>query len=277
MGLAISHIAWPISEERSIAQLLRSRGVTHVEVAPPKIFQDPANVADSAATTYLEFWLEHGISISSMQSLLFGKPELQLFGNDNDRELLLAELKGICHLAGNLGASRLVFGSPKNRRRPLGLKHFEAEKIAAKFFRQVGEYAVDNGAVFCIEPNPKVYGCNFVTSTRQGINLVERTDHPGFGLHLDAAGMTLSKENVTKSITYAGEQIKHFHVSAPNLGPLDNSVDHSAISSALQSINYQGKISIEMKEDQSISATETVTDALDLVVDLYSPDFWQFA
>ena len=68
-----------------------------------------------------------------MQSLLFGTSGLNLFGTSEVQQAMLRHLTAICRIGAGLGATRLVFGSPKNRDRT-GLTDKAALEIAVPFF-----------------------------------------------------------------------------------------------------------------------------------------------
>lgn len=270
MNLAISNIAWDASEEAAIAQCLEKLDVAFVEIAPTKVFSDPLNTTTVDRSQYIDFWERHGIKIVAFQSLLFGHPELQLFGGTASRTELFGVLSRMIGLAGQMKVNRLVFGSPTNRLRPDSVSVSAAFDVATKFFSEVGKVAADQGVVFCIEPNPPAYGCNFVTNVDQGLDLVNAVAHPGFGLHLDAAGMTLAGDNIEAAIARAGVALQHFHVSAEGLGPIeDKFVDHTAAATGLLEIGYSGFLSIEMKRPAQSPAQAEVERAVSLVRNLY--------
>lgn len=91
-------------------------------------------------------------------------------------------------LGGKLDAKVLVFGAPKNIKTG-GLKLRTNLGNSWKFFHRIGEFAANLGIVFWIEPNPKVYDCDFITDSRYGFELVNKVNSAGFGLHLDTAAM----------------------------------------------------------------------------------------
>lgn len=263
--LAVSNIAWPAEDEARVAAALAGLGVREVEIAPTKVFADPTRVTDAQAHEYQVFWADHGISICAFQSMLFGRPDLVLFGDQRTRTALRDHLARYLELAGRLGARNLVFGSPRNRQVPDTLPPEQAEDIATGFFRDIGALAADNGTCFCLEPNPVAYDCNYVTTATAGIHLVERVNHPGFRLHLDTAGMTLAGDDITESITAAAPVLNHFHISAPHLGELDDThVDHAAAAAALTAIHYTGNVSIEMRPGETGHSVDRVTRAITL-------------
>ena len=104
--------------------------------------------------------------------------------------------------------------------------------------------------MFCIEPNPIYYGCDFVTNAREGETLVSTVNHEGFGLHLDAAGMQLSGDAPTALTNHT---FCHFHISEKNLLPIGaGDTDHAAFGAALASSDYAGWISIEMRRHDPV-------------------------
>lgn len=246
MKLAISNIAWNLDEDEMVSRLMQEYGVTGVEIAPTKIWDKPLDIGDQEISAYLRFWRNRGIEVSSMQALLFGRPDLTIFQTAEKRNQTLEYLKGMIRLGGRLGAKALVFGSPRNRL-VNGMPREQAEEIAIGFFGKAGKAAADHDTILCIEPNPVAYECDFITTSAEGRSLVARVNHPGFGLHLDAAGMTLSQEDVASELAKSVPGICHFHVSEPNLQPIGTGgVDHAAFARALRERRYDRWVSVEM-------------------------------
>lgn len=260
----MSNIAWDADEETSVADVLERLGVDAVEIAPTKVFDDPLNVSDEELERYRSFWADHGVEVVAFQSMLFGRPDLQLFEDEPTRRATVSHLAGFLDLAGRLGSGALVFGSPKNRRVPDTMTIAEADDIATDFFAQLGVLAESAGTTLCLEPNPRAYDCNYVVDAAAGASLVARVNSPGFGLHLDAAGMALAGDDARSSIE-ANPDIRHFHISAPSLGELEESVvDHDAAAAGLATIHYGNVVSIEMRSGEAGSAAARVERAVAL-------------
>jgi len=137
------------------------------------------------------------------------------------------------------------------------------EAIAEDFFHRLGDVAASHGVFFCLEPNPREYGCDFVTSADEGIGLVRRVNSPGFCLHLDAAGMRLAGDNVTEAIPNAMRVLRHFHISSPFLRPIGGQDgDHVLVASTLRAAGYSYVVSIEMKAGSAGSNNEQVMKAV---------------
>jgi sugar phosphate isomerase/epimerase len=243
--IAISNIAWRLEEDPSIAAVMAEHGIGGVEIAPTVVWANPTSVAKEDALEYRRWWEDRGVAIVAMQALLYGRPELTIFDTEAERLATLEHLAGISRLAGWLGATRMVFGSPANRKAG-HLPPDERLAIATEFFRRAGDAAHAEGVTLCIEPNPPQYGCDFVNSVAEARDLVGRVDSPGFGLHLDAAGMTLQGD--LPDVVQGGEPPLHFHISEPFLARLGSSTtDHSGFARALGAVGYDGWCSIEAR------------------------------
>jgi sugar phosphate isomerase/epimerase len=161
MKIAISNIAWQVEEEELMAQIMQELNIKGVEIAPTKIWDSPLLAPDEQIQSYQNFWQSRGIQIVAMQALLYGRPDLTIFQDAQKRKETFEYLSGMVELGSKLDARVLVFGSPKNR--SIGNLEFqEAEEIALSFFYNLGEVAARHGVMFCIEPNPTVYNCDFI-------------------------------------------------------------------------------------------------------------------
>ena len=264
MKWCISSIAWTPTEEPAVADLMAAHGFTGVELAPGKLFAgSPLEASDGQIRAVRAFWGSRGISIAAMQALLFGHPELTLFQSADARERTQDYLSYLIALAGRLGVPALVFGAPKNRAR-LGLPEDEARRIALDFFGGLGRAAEREGTCLCIEPNPPQYGADFITDSVQALALVEAVGSKGFGLHLDAACARLTGEDFPARIAASAAWLRHLHLSEPQLAPVrpEGTADLSAITTALQGIDYAGYVSIEMRGDDSGGNLDRVKTAL---------------
>lgn len=246
MKLAMSAIAWEPPDDDAAAAVLREHGFTGVELAPTKIFPRPDAATDAEVSACRAAWEGRGLRIVALQALLFGRPELTVFGAPQERTL--EYLSGVARLGGRLGAGALVFGSPRNRARG-ALPAAEAWRSAVQFFRKLGSAAAGAGTCVCIEPNPPRYGADFVTTSEEALRLVEEVASPGFGLHLDAACALLAGEDFPARLRASAHVLRHVHLSEPDLAPVrkGGTVDLPAISAALRDVGYPGWVSVEMK------------------------------
>lgn len=270
MKLAVSSIAWTSEEEQQVAKKLQELGVTNVELAPTKIWEDPTKATAEDAAKVVAWWKDYGIDVVAFQSMLFARPDLKLFESPENRAETLAYLKDFIVLAGRMGAGKMVFGSPKNRQRG-DMSVAEADEIAASFFAELGETAMQNDVVFCIEPNALQYNCDYVTNAQQGVALVRAVNNSGFGLHLDTACMALAGDDLAQSIKDSADILEHFHISSPMLEQVEErgDVSHGAAADALKAIDYDKIISIEMRPGETGTNVSRVEKAVRFAQSVY--------
>lgn len=247
MRLAFSNLAWPAELDGVVLPRLPFHGFSSLEVAPTRLWPDPlAQDADevAAARATIE---GAGLRIVALQSLLFGRPDLQLFTDEVARRGLYEHLLGMGRLAAGLGATRLVFGSPGNRRRD-DVPVEEADGIAVELFARLGAEAADLGVCFCIEANPVDYRCDWLTDAVASTAFVRAVGSPGVRLHLDTACMALAGDDAATRVREGADVLAHVHASAPQLGAVgpDGPVDHETVAAALRATEYEGHVSVEM-------------------------------
>lgn len=268
MKLAISNIAWNSSENSSVIEVLNEFSVDSIEVALSIFFKDLFDVSDFEIEEVKQYWLLNNIKIVAVQALLFGKPELLVFDKKGQKQIV-EYLDRVMYISSKLGASKLVFGSPKNRK-ITGLSRVEAMQMATDFFSTLAELAGKHSVVLCIEPNAIQYDCNFITNTQEAFEFVELVSHEGFRLHLDTGVMQLNNEDIKESIELALPYLSHFHISEPFLDRIiNNTVNHSTISKTLLSVHYDEYISIEMKKHNEENNIDNIRECLKFVKEIY--------
>jgi D-psicose/D-tagatose/L-ribulose 3-epimerase len=247
MRLAVSNIAWDETEQPIILAEFRALGVSGVEIAPTKLWPDWVGADPDAAHCVRHLIEVQGLQIPAIQSVLFGLPKLQLFGSTDSIQDFVTHLAAVARIAGALGAAAIVFGSPRNRDRG-DLSLAQAMERSVGILRAIGDACSEAGTCFCLEPNPEVYNCNFLTHWQDAAELAERVGHPGVGVHLDTACITLAGDDPVEAIRACGTLTRHFHISEAALGPfVDPAIDHHRIGAALRDSFYGGFVSIEMR------------------------------
>lgn len=264
MRIALSNIAWDVHEDEEVARLLARNSIDAIDIAPGKYFPDPQSAKPEEVARVRRSWADRGVAITGMQALLFGTKGLNLFGTPESRAAMRDRLAAICRIGESLGATRLVFGSPKNRDRG-GLADAAASAVAIPFFRELGDAAVRHGVVFCIEPAPPGYGGNFLTTTAQAAAMVRAIDHPGIRLHLDTGILTLCGEDAAATLDGHADIVGHVHASEPHLVPLgDGGVPHARIADALRRKLPAHVVSIEMVATKEEPHMHSIARALDV-------------
>jgi D-psicose/D-tagatose/L-ribulose 3-epimerase len=271
MRLAISNIAWEPGQDELIASLLRRYGLDAIDVAPGKYFPDPANASSADIARVRQWWADQGIEITGMQALLFGTSGLNLFGSPTVQQAMLEHLAAVCRIGAGLGATRLVFGSPRNRDRG-ELNEEQALQVAAPFLHKLGNIAQSHGVIVCLEPNPPCYGANFMTTSVATAAVVEAVAHPSIQMQLDTGALTINGENPTEVLSRAAELIGHVHASEPDLVTLgDGGTDHQQVADALRASLPDLIVSIEMLASKQEAHDVAIERALQVAIRHYRP------
>lgn len=267
MKLSVSNIAWDSHEQEDVFHLLGREQVNGIEVAPTKFWPDWAGASPASARSIAIQLEDQGFAIPALQSILFGKPELQVFAEANVQQALVDHIAFVAELAEGMGAKCLVFGSPRNRN-PGDLSAEAAFDIAAEVFHRIGSACANHGVQLCIEPNPQVYDCHFMSSWKAVLKMVDSIDHPGIGVHLDTACIHLEGDDVVAAIHACRNKISHFHITEPNLSDLSNpQLEHRPIADALRETDYKGWYSIEMRRSEN--PLQSIQSSLELVNRIY--------
>ncbi len=244
--ISISQIGWNPDEDAAAYAILRRHGVDSLEVAPTRAFPGRLDQLSDEEVRRFKDSLG-GLQPVAMQALLFGKPELLLFGSEAARKELMGYLKKVVDLAAALGVGPMVFGSPKNRSRG-SVSMEEAMRIAVPFFHELGTYAASRSTVFGMEANPPAYACDFLTNITEVAGFVRSVDSPGCRVHWDTGAVVLNDEDALKLLPDLAPVLCHYHISQPFLESFGECFyPHKESAAILRDHGYTGVLSVEMK------------------------------
>ena len=270
MKYAISNIAWQSTEDEQIYKLMDKYNFTGLEIAPGKFFNPPYDALPLHINNKRNELLSIGISVISMQALLFGSQGLTLFESRKSRTSLLDYMKKAVVFAANIGAQNLVFGAPKNRIIPDNMPAKDAEDIAIDFFSELGEFAKDNNTVIGMEANAKEYGGNFINTTTEAIDLIKKVNSDGFQLNLDLSTITMNNTPYEPILKEALQFTNHIHISEPFLNHVpQGNTNHIEFSNLLKKMKYRGFISIEMKSTSESDNYDHVESSMKFIQNIY--------
>lgn len=249
MRLAISNIAWSEEKDELIYAMLKDLRVDALEVAPSRLFKDNPYDDLFLAHKYAKHLKEtYNISIVSIQSMWFGL-EKNLFRSKIDLDFLTEYTFKVIDFANAIDCNNIVFGNPKQRD---GFKP-ELEQSVYKFFIRIAEYAKGKGVIIALEPNPKIYGTNFLNTTQETVEFLEKLAHSNLKLNLDLGTMIENNESIEYLIPRV-KLINHIHISEPYLGPIRKRELHRE----LKKLNYSGVVSIEMAKLVSLEELKSI-------------------
>lgn len=272
MRLGISNIAWDVTEDAEVAALLERLGVDAVDIAPGKYFPVPSEATSQQIEKVKGWWASRGIELTGMQALLFGTTGLNVFGSPDSQSALLKHLTAICRIGSGLGATRIVFGSPKNRDRT-GLSDEQALETASRFFRQVGQAASEYGVIVCLEPNPPCYQANFMTDAADTASVVRLVDNPAIRMQFDTGALAINGEDPELVLKQHGDLIGHVHASEPNLVTVgEGGTEHATMARALRAYTPESIVTVEMVASQNEPHLASIERALNHAMEHYGPE-----
>ena len=271
MRLSISNLAWDPADDGAVAALLNRYGCDAIDVAPTKYFPDVAGATEAAIRTVRHWWQDHGIDIVGMQSLLYGTQGLNVFGDIQSQQALLEHLHHVCRIGAGLGASRLVFGSPRNRDRT-GLNDAQAHEQAVAFFRQAGDVASWHGVMLCLEAVAPLYGANFMTTTLGCATVVRAVNHPALRMLLDTGAMQINGEDPQDVMPHTADITEHIHLSEPGLIPYgDGNADYERVRDNLVQHVPRCTATLEILPGKAEPALLAMARSLAFATALYRP------
>src|SRR5438552_12505391 len=140
----------------------------------------------------------------------------------------------------------MVFGSPDQRRLPAGGTHEQATEYALDTFRRALPAIADCGIKLCLEPLT-LAETDFINTCSEGVELLDRVQHPNFVLHLDVKAMSTDEAPAPELIRRHAARTGHFHANDPNLrGPGFGATDFVPIFQTLRQSGYPGWVSVEV-------------------------------
>jgi sugar phosphate isomerase/epimerase len=178
--------------------------------------------------------------LAKTEGLILTSPDVAVRQRTAD---YLGELAKCCR---DLGGDLMVFGSPAQRRVPAGKTKAKAADYAVDTFRAAAAAIADAGVRLCLEPLA-TSDTDFINTCAEGVDLLDRINHPNFVLHQDVKAMTFESEPIPALIRRHAGRTGHFHANDANLrGPGFGDVDFKPIFKALNESKYRGWVSVEV-------------------------------
>lgn len=261
MRLAASNIAWAPEDRLAVYDRMAVLGYRGLEIAPALFLWDsvdPLHPGEAEIARAVGELSSRGLELVSMQALLFGAGEVALFETPDRRAAFVAAMVRAIDLGGQLGIPNLVFGSPKQRCVPEGMRGDEVAAIATDVFGSLADRAVTAGTRVSLEANPAAYGTNFWTSLPEVFAFLAGMRHPGLTATLDLGTLRLTgaMDGLAALVRNNLGWIGHAHASTPMLAPLASpggaTPDETCLDgflAALADAGYREAVSLEMRGD----------------------------
>lgn len=170
-------------------------------------------------------------------------------------------LKEVVKFTAEIGGEIVVFGSPKQRSVPSREIFNQAWNSAVLAFKEIGDFAKDEGVTVCIEPLSREQ-TNFINNVREANRFIEEVNHENIKLILDVRSMCDEKRPFNDVIAEGKRNLKHFHSNDCNgYIPGSGSADYKQIVQGLLEVGYSGYLSVEVfdfKPDPETIATKSL-------------------
>jgi sugar phosphate isomerase/epimerase len=239
----------------------KQAGYDIVEIAPFTIAKSVADISPAERQRIRDGAARAGIGISGLHWVLVqaeGKylthPDAAIRANTAD---YFVQLVDCC---ADLGGTRIIVGSPKQRNVMDGVTYEQAWEWATAVFRDAIRRAEDRGVVICFEPLAPSE-TNFVNTAEEGRKFAAQFASPAMSIILDVKAMSSEQKPVPQVIRESAGKFAYFHANDANLkGPGFGDVDFHPIAAALRDAGYNGTVSVEVfkfDEGPEVIATES--------------------
>ncbi|MGA2499880.1 MAG: sugar phosphate isomerase/epimerase family protein [Tepidisphaeraceae bacterium] len=234
---------WPLDR---ICEFCRPFGYEGLEISPFTLGEKPAGLSKTDRLQLRQTVETRGMQVVGLHWLLAKTTGFYVTHPDAAiRTATAGYILALVHLCADLGGKVMVIGSPKQRSLLPGVSTAQALEFAAEVFRPSLDPALSHGVTLAIEPLGPAE-TDFLNTAAQGIELIDRLNHPAFRLHLDVKAMSNEPKPIPQIIRESAKHIAHVHVNDPNLrGPGMGDVDHRPIIAALRQAGYDGWLSVE--------------------------------
>lgn len=251
MKLSISNIAWDNENNEIIYDYLQKKGFCGLEIAPTKLFPvSPYSHTSEAVEYFSNVKSEYGLKVASMQSIWYGQIG-NIFAREEDRARLKDYTFQAIDFASAIGCRNLVFGNPKARNNPDN----KSESEVFDFFKEISDYASQKETCISLEPNPVIYGTNFINDTLQAFAFCRESGCSNLRVNVDL-GTVIYNDEPFGVIRNNIELVNHIHISEPYLEKIRKREIHHR----LKDLDYDKYFSIEMGQPNKLSEVFEIID-----------------
>ncbi|EJW09340.1 putative D-tagatose 3-epimerase [Rhodovulum sp. PH10] len=223
-------------------------GYDGLELAPMTLSDEPHRLPAAARAVLRKTAADAGIAITGLHYVLKAPAGLSITSADPAvREKTIEVMRGLCALAGDLGGSVVVHGSPDQRQLVPG-EEADGRKRAADAFAAVADAARAAGIVYCIEPlSPPQTPC--INTVAEAAEIVRAVGNPALRTMIDCSSAAVSETGPLADLIRRWVPtglIAHVHFNDPNRrGPGEGDLAFAPIVAALREVGYRGDIGVE--------------------------------
>ncbi len=226
--------------------LAAALGYDGLEIAPFTLGEEPHLLPESRRVALRRALADAGLGVSGLHWLLMRPAGLSITDPEAAAQTrdMIARLVGLC---ADLGGTRMVHGSPAQRRLPA--RHAEAARQhAATMLADAARAADRAGVVYCLEPLAPP-DADFVTSIAEAAEIVSAIGDPALRTMIDccAAGSAETAPPAALIDCWMPTGLlAHVHLNDPNRrGPGQGAMRFGPILAALRRQGYDGWLGVE--------------------------------
>ncbi len=237
-------------------------GYDLLEIAPFTIAKYVTEISTAERTRIKDSAARAGIGISGLHWVLVQAEGMYLTDPDvNVRSRTSHYFRDLVDCCADLGGTRIIVGSPKQRNVVDGVTYEQAWSWATDVFCDAVEQAEERGVVICFEPLAPSE-TNFVNTAAEGIRFSQQFASPGMSIILDVKAMCSEAKPIPQIIAESAGRFEYFHANDANLkGPGFGDIDFHPIAAALRDARYDGIVSVEVfkfEEGAEVIATQSI-------------------
>jgi sugar phosphate isomerase/epimerase len=226
---------------------IAAAGYDLVEIAPFTIANSVRDISSRERRRIRDLADSAGIGIAGLhwvlvqaEGMYLTHPELSV------RRRTAGYFVDLVDCCADLGGTRLIVGSPKQRNLLPGVSYEQAWDFGRETFADSVRRAEERGVVICFEPLAPAE-TDFVTTVSEGIRFAREFESPAMSVILDVKAMSSEGVPVDRIIRESAGEFAYFHANDRNLkGPGFGEVDFVPIAQALREVRYDGVVSVEV-------------------------------
>ncbi len=222
-------------------------GYDVVEIAPFTVAKSVTDISATERVRIRDSAARAGVGISGLHWVLVQAEGMYLtHPEESVRERTSRYFVELVDCCADLGGTRIVVGSPKQRNLMDGVSYEQAWDFAKGTFKEAVRRAEDRGVVICFEPLAPSE-TNFVNTAAEGRRFAQEIGSPAMSIILDVKAMSSEGRPIPDIIRESRGAFEYFHANDANLkGPGFGEVDFGPIAGALKDVGYEGVASVEV-------------------------------
>lgn len=235
---------WPFDRACALA---RDAGYDALELAPFTFAPLITDITDAQREEIRQAARNAGVAISGIHWVLAYTEGFHINHPDPTvRERTSEYLDQAVRFCSEVGGQFMIFGSPKRRDVLPGVTGAEAVQWTRETFAAALQRAESEGVTICLEPLAPSE-TNFMNTADEALAVTAPVGSKAFRIMLDVKAMCSESRPIPEIIQAMRGQFAYFHANDRNLkGPGFGDVDFRPIAQALQSVAYDGTVSVEV-------------------------------